>query len=57
MTKPEVSPNEFVVKTHNSLREAVREALERKRRLGRYSVFWRENQVVIQGEDAQSNTS
>ena len=35
-----------------SLRRAVAEALERKRRLGQYAVFWRNGQVVFEGPDA-----
>ncbi len=35
-----------------SLRRAVGEALERKRLLGQYAVFWRNGQVVFEGPDA-----
>ncbi len=34
------------------LRQAVAEALERKRRLGQYAVFWRDGRVVFEGPDA-----
>jgi hypothetical protein len=30
----------------NALRDAVAEALERKRRLGQYAVIWRDGRVV-----------
>lgn len=33
------------------LRNAVAEALERKRRLGQYAVVWRDGQPVIIGEE------
>ena len=46
------TPNVTVVNTQNTLRKAVKAALERKRKLGQYSVIWRENQVITQGEDA-----
>jgi hypothetical protein len=36
----------------DSLREAVAEALERKRRLGQYAVIWRDGKVVrIEGDE------
>ncbi len=38
--------------THQSLRQAVKKALEHKRKLGQYSVIWRENQIIIDGQDA-----
>ena len=34
------------------LRQAVAEALERKRKLGQYAVFWRDGRVVFEGPDA-----
>ena len=34
------------------LREAVRAALERKRRLGQYAVIWKDGKVVLIGKDA-----
>lgn len=36
------------------LRQAVAEALERKRKLGQYAVFWRDGRVVFEGPDAPS---
>lgn len=36
----------------DSLRSAVAEALERKRRLGEYAVFWEDGKPVLVGEDA-----
>lgn len=35
-----------------SLRRAVAEALERKRKLGQYAVFWRDGRIVYEGPDA-----
>jgi len=37
------------------LRQAVRNALERKRRLGQYAVVWRDGKPVRIGEDAPEN--
>lgn len=36
----------------NALQRAVDKALERKRRLGHYAVIWRDNAIVLDGEDA-----
>lgn len=36
----------------DSLRAAVSEALERKRRLGQYAVIWQDGKPVLIGEDA-----
>jgi len=33
-------------------RNAVADALERKRRLGQYAVFWQDGKPVLIGEDA-----
>jgi hypothetical protein len=35
-----------------SLKEAVANALEKKRRLGQYAVMWENNQLVYKGDDA-----
>jgi hypothetical protein len=35
-----------------TLREAVQQALERKRKLGEYAVLWKDGKVVLEGEDA-----
>ncbi|MEA2117566.1 hypothetical protein [Halovibrio sp. HP20-50] len=39
----------------DSLRTAVAETLERKRRLGQYAVFWENGKPVFIGEDAPQN--
>jgi len=39
-----------------SLRSAVAEALDRKRRLGQYAVIWRNGQVVRLEPDAPETT-
>ena len=39
-----------------SLRRAVAEALERKRKLGQYAVFWRDGRLVYEGPDAPDQT-
>ncbi len=36
----------------DSLRTAVSETLERKRRLGHYAVIWQDGKPVLVGEDA-----
>ena len=35
-----------------SLQRAVTRALDRKRRLGQYAVFWEDGQVIFDGPDA-----
>jgi len=35
-----------------AVQRAVEEALERKRRLGHYAVFWKSGEVFAEGEDA-----
>lgn len=51
MTSPHVK--QYTVEdTHNALRNAVKKALDRKKKLGQYSVQWRENTLVIEGQDA-----
>lgn len=39
------------------LRNAVADALERKRRLGQYAVFWQDGKPVLIGEDAPLDTN
>lgn len=36
----------------NSLKAAVANALEKKRKLGQYAVVWEDNKLVYKGEDA-----
>jgi len=36
----------------DSLRDAVSETLERKRRLGQYAVIWQNGKPVLVGDDA-----
>lgn len=36
----------------DSLRQAVNNALEKKKRLGQYAVFWENGKPVLVGEDA-----
>jgi len=39
----------------NSLRAAVTETLERKRRLGQYAVIWKDGKPELAGGDAPEN--
>ncbi|GGD57549.1 hypothetical protein [Lacimicrobium alkaliphilum] len=41
----------------DTLREAVQQTLERKRKLGEYAVFWQDGKVVFVGEDAPKQES
>ena len=40
------TPDPTAARTLAVLRQAVAEALDRKRRLGQYAVFWQDGQVV-----------
>lgn len=51
MAKPS-SPTVSTQSTQEALRHAVKATLERKKKLGQYSVIWRENKIITQGEDA-----
>ncbi len=46
------SLDDFAMKGLKSLQRAVDQALERKRRLGQYAVFWENGRVVFEGPDA-----
>lgn len=39
-----------------TLQKAVRQTLDKKRRLGQYADIWRDGKPVITGEDAPQNT-
>jgi hypothetical protein len=39
-----------------TLQKAVRQTLEKKKRLGQYAVIWQDGKPVITGEDAPRNT-
>ena len=49
--------DEFTRQGLECLRQAVAEALERKRKLGQYAVFWRDGRVVFEGPDAPEEKS
>ena len=44
--------DDFAMEGLKALQRAVDQALERKRRLGQYAVFWRDGRVVFDGPDA-----
>lgn len=43
---------DYEAKALDALQRAVSEALERKRKLGQYAVFWRDGKAVCVGLDA-----
>ena len=49
---PSPQGHEYEAKVLDVLKRAVAEALERKRKLGQYAVFWRDGRVVCIGPDA-----
>ncbi len=56
MTETSSSKKVTIKDTLETLRSAAKEALERKRKLGQYSVIWQDNKIIIQGDDAPSET-
>ncbi len=44
--------DDFAMEGLKALKRAVDQALERKRKLGQYAVFWRDGRVVFEGPDA-----
>ena len=52
-----MASDDFATKGLEALRRAVDQALERKRRLGQYAVFWRNGRVVFEGPDAPEGQS
>ena len=44
--------DEFEQEALDALQRAVTRALERKRRLGQYAVFWENGRVIFDGPDA-----
>ena len=47
-----VPPGRFEEEALAALQRAVTHALERKRRLGQYAVFWEDGRVIFDGLDA-----
>jgi hypothetical protein len=45
-------PSPESIEVLNALRDAVTEALEKKRRLGQYAVFWQDDRPIFIGDDA-----
>ena len=45
-------PDDWAMEGLKALQRAVDQALERKRLLGQYAVFWRDGRVVFEGPDA-----
>ena len=52
MTSAPGSNPDLLEQVLQALRLAVKEELDRKRRLGHYAVLWRDGQVVLEGSDA-----
>ncbi|MDP1709483.1 MAG: hypothetical protein Q8L21_01165 [Candidatus Komeilibacteria bacterium] len=52
MNTIEKQPSEKSQIILNSLKQAVANALEKKRKLGQYAVIWEDNKLVYKGEDA-----
>lgn len=51
------NPSQKALETLDALRAAVAKALERKKRLGQYAVFWSEDKPVAVGDDAPLATN
>ena len=57
MTSAPGSNPDLLEQVLQALRLAVKEELDRKRRLGHYAVLWRDGQVVLEGGDAPAPLS
>ena len=53
-TKRKTTPSPEGQKQLETLRQAVRKTLEKKRRPGQYAVTWKDGKPIVQGEDAPS---
>jgi hypothetical protein len=51
-TKRKITPSPEGQKQLESLRQAVEKTLEKKRRLGQYTVTWKDGSPVVAGDDA-----
>ena len=47
-----ITPSEKSAKILETLKKAVTETLEKKRKLGHYAVIWDGKKPVVQGDDA-----
>ena len=45
-------PSEEARRALEALQGAVAKALEKKRRLGQYAVFWEDGKIIFDGDDA-----
>ena len=52
MNRIEEQPSQESLRVLAALKEAVTNALEKKRKLGHYAVMWEDNKVVYKGDDA-----
>ncbi len=50
------TPSQDSQKMLDTLKDAVKQALERKKRLGQYAVVWADNKPVIIGDNAPHET-
>jgi len=50
-------PSEKSLIILSALKEAVANAMEKKRKLGQYTVVWEDNALVYKGEDAPREDS
>lgn len=46
------TPSPQALKVLKSLQHTVKATLERKRKLGHYTVQWQDNKLIIRGDDA-----
>jgi hypothetical protein len=53
--QPANRPSPEALADLEALREAVAQELDRKRRLGHYTVMWKDGKIVLEGEDAPDN--
>jgi hypothetical protein len=54
--KQKTTPSPEGQKQLETLRHAVGKTLEKKRRLGQYTVIWKDGKPVVQGEDERKRS-
>ena len=55
-SETKTAPSPDTQRMLDSLKHAIAETLEKKKRLGQYAVFWEDGKPVLVGDDAPART-